>query len=214
MKLMRIFFKNFITLGLVGLFLFSNLVLFYNIEVEPEIEMKVVAAPHKKSVLQIEEYILVEIESGKAEENIEIVEEKVNDEISTTARTTEETTTEEVIETTTQNNDEEYYIIHSKCTAYCSCVKCCGDYANSRPLDENGNPIIYTASGRRAVPQYSIAMSKSYAFGTMVEIPGIGMCEVMDRGGAVQGNVIDIYFGSHEEALEWGCRWLDVKVYY
>ena len=205
---MRIFFKNLITIGLVGLFLFSNLVLFYNIGVEPEIKMKPAAAPSRKPALMIEEYVLVKIETEEATEIIEL--EEKEEESTTQARTTQETTTE----ITTQEDNGEYYIINAKCTAYCSCERCCGDYANSRPLDENGKPIIYTASGRRAVPQYSIAMSKSYAFGTMVEIPGIGMCEVMDRGGAVQGNVIDIYFGSHEEALEWGCRWLDVKIYY
>ena len=203
MKLMRIFFKNFIILGLIGLFLFSNLVLFYNIGKEPEIEIKPIV-PHKEVALQIEEYVLVKIESEEAEEIIEL--EEAKDDISTQTRTQQEITK--------QDENGEYYIINAKCTAYCSCEKCCGDYANSRPLDENGNPIIYTACGKKAAPQYSIAMSKSYAFGTKVDIPGIGTCEVMDRGGAVNGNVIDIYFGSHEEALEWGCRWLDVKVYY
>ena len=37
--------------------------------------------------------------------------------------------------------------------------------------------------------------------------------EVLDRGGAIQGDRLDVFFGSHQEALEWGVRYLDVKVH-
>ena len=33
---------------------------------------------------------------------------------------------------------------------------------------------------------------------------------VEDRGGAIQGNRIDIYFNTHEEALQWGVKYLEV----
>ena len=36
--------------------------------------------------------------------------------------------------------------------------------------------------------------------------------EVLDRGGAIQGNKLDVFFASHEEALEWGVQYLDVKI--
>lgn len=36
-------------------------------------------------------------------------------------------------------------------TAYCSCKKCCASYAENRPVDDDGNEIVYTASGERAV---------------------------------------------------------------
>lgn len=183
---MRIFFKNLITLGLVGLFLFSNLVLFYSVAEPQEIQEA------KEETLVIKEYVLVKVNEDFNDERAEVEIEGEDYEPS--------------IQTP-------HIYIYAKCTAYCACEKCCGDYANSRPLDENGKPIVYTASGKRAVPKYTIAMSSSYAFGTLVNIPGLGTCEVMDRGGAVNGNVIDIYFGSHEDALNWGCKWLEVEIY-
>ena len=106
-----------------------------------------------------------------------------------------------------------YYWLSASCTAYCGCSKCCGSYAANRNYDEEGNQIILTASGRRAIAKYSLAMDKKYKFGTKVYIEGVGICEVMDRGGAVKGNVIDIYFDTHEEALNWGRRSIKVKVY-
>ena len=35
---------------------------------------------------------------------------------------------------------------------------------------------------------------------------------VEDRGGAIQGNRIDVYMNSHAEAIAWGVRYLDVEV--
>ena len=35
---------------------------------------------------------------------------------------------------------------------------------------------------------------------------------VEDRGGAIQGNRIDVYMNSHAEALAWGVRYLPVTV--
>ena len=129
--------------------------------------------------------------------------------------TTKSTTSAPTVQQTKYEEDEngKYYWFNASCTAYCGCGKCCGKYAANRNWDENGQQIILTASGNRAVPKYTIAMSKNLKFGTKVYIEGIGMCEVMDRGGAVKGNVIDIYFGSHEEALNWGRRSIKVKIY-
>lgn len=52
-----------------------------------------------------------------------------------------------------------------------------------------------------------------YAFGTRMYVPGYGWGIVSDRGGAIKGpNRIDLYFGSHDEALHWGRRTLDVEI--
>jgi len=128
----------------------------------------------------------------------------------------QQTTKKSTPQSSIQYEEDEYgkyRWFNASCTAYCGCGKCCGKYAANRNWDENGEQIILTASGNRAVPKYTIAMSKNFKFGTKVYIEGIGMCEVMDRGGAVKGNVIDIYFDSHEEALNWGRRSIKVKIY-
>lgn len=85
-------------------------------------------------------------------------------------------------------------------TAYCPCAQCCGK--------TNG----ITASGTKATAGRTVAMSSSYSFGTKVEIQGLGTYVVEDRGGAIQSNRIDIYFDTHQEALNFGRRTVYLKV--
>lgn len=86
-----------------------------------------------------------------------------------------------------------------KVTAYCACMQCCGK--------TNG----ITASGTHATANRTIATPSTFAFGTKVLINGVTYT-VEDRGGAIQGNRIDIYMNSHSEALAWGVRYLYVEV--
>lgn len=86
-----------------------------------------------------------------------------------------------------------------KVTAYCSCIQCCGK--------TNG----ITASGTQATANHTIAAPSTFAFGTQVVINGVTYT-VEDRGGAIQGNRIDVYMNSHAEALQWGVRYLNVEV--
>lgn len=99
-----------------------------------------------------------------------------------------------------------------KITAYCSCRKCCGVWAKNRPLDENGKEIVYTASGERAEAGKTIAVDTSVIpFGTEVKIGGT-VYTAQDTGSAVKGNVIDIYFDSHKDAVKHGAKYLEVEV--
>ena len=86
-----------------------------------------------------------------------------------------------------------------KITAYCPCAKCCGK-ATGR-----------TASGTRATAGRTVAASGKFSFGTQLNIGG-HVYTVEDRGGAINGNKIDIYVNSHAEALRWGVRYLPVNV--
>jgi len=86
-----------------------------------------------------------------------------------------------------------------KVTAYCSCSKCCGKQTG------------ITASGTRATAGRTIAASGQYSFGTKLLING-NVYTVEDRGGAIQGNKIDIYMNTHAEALAWGVKYLPVQV--
>lgn len=86
-----------------------------------------------------------------------------------------------------------------KITAYCSCVKCCGKQTG------------ITASGTKATAGRTIAASGQFSFGTKLIINGKEYV-VEDRGGAIQGNKIDIYMDTHAEALAWGVKYLPVQV--
>ena len=96
-----------------------------------------------------------------------------------------------------------------KLTAYCPCEKCCGQWALNRPSDENGL-IVITASGERAKQGITVAADTDLLkFGTSLKI-----CEnnysVQDRGSAIKKKHLDIYFDSHEEALEFGVQYKTV----
>ena len=86
-----------------------------------------------------------------------------------------------------------------KITAYCPCSKCCGKTSGR------------TASGTTATAGRTVAASSKFAFGTKLNIGG-HVYTVEDRGGAINGNKIDIFVNSHAEALQWGVRYLNVSV--
>lgn len=85
-------------------------------------------------------------------------------------------------------------------TAYCPCAKCCGQFADG-----------VTASGAKAVGQIVAADTRFFPFGTRMHIPGYGTATVEDRGGAIKGERLDVLFATHQEALEWGVKYLDVS---
>ncbi|MBE6695855.1 MAG: hypothetical protein E7587_05315 [Ruminococcaceae bacterium] len=94
-------------------------------------------------------------------------------------------------------------------TAYCPCVKCCGKWALNRPSDENGL-IVITASGERAKQGVTVAAdSDLLSFGTSLQIEGNNY-SVQDRGSAIKKKHLDVYFESHEEALEFGVQYKTV----
>lgn len=93
-------------------------------------------------------------------------------------------------------------------TAYCCCKKCCGK-------DKTHPAYKITASGYKIKQgDCLVAAPKSYGFHTRLIIPGYNNgqpVEVLDRGGAIKGNRLDVYFDTHEEALIWGVRYLIVQ---
>jgi len=101
----------------------------------------------------------------------------------------------------------EWQTIRMRITAYCPCQKCCGEYADG-----------ITACGHKIRPGDAfVAADKQYSFGTEMLIPGYTNgqpVKVLDRGGAIRGDRLDVFFHSHEEALRWGVKHLDVKVHW
>jgi len=95
--------------------------------------------------------------------------------------------------------------VQMRVTAYCPCPKCCGEYSDGK-----------TACGHKIRPGDAFAAAdRKYPFGTEMVIAGYQNAQpvkVLDRGGAIRGNRLDVFFHSHEDALEWGVKHLDVKV--
>lgn len=97
-----------------------------------------------------------------------------------------------------------------KLTAYCSCKICCNEYALNRPIDEDGNEIVYGAIGERLIEGYSIAVDPDIIpYGAEIIING-HTYKAQDCGGAIKGNRIDVYFENHEDALEFGVQYANV----
>ena len=94
-----------------------------------------------------------------------------------------------------------------KITAYCPCEKCCG-----KSEDDPWHGI--TATGTKATEGRTIAVDpKVIGYGSVVYFEGadgFGGYVAEDCGGAIKGKDIDLYFDTHEEALGWGVRELEV----
>ena len=92
-------------------------------------------------------------------------------------------------------------------SAYCACSKCCGKQTG------------ITSSGAKATTWYTLAAGKGYPIGTIIYIPYFkdkpngGWFIVQDRGGAISNSKLDVYMGTHSQALQFGRRSLECYVY-
>ncbi len=80
-----------------------------------------------------------------------------------------------------------------------------------------GNASAYSHTGGRTAsgvwPRRGLIATDTdvIPFGTKMYIPGYGMAEAADRGSAIIGNKIDLFFETYDEACDWGRR--NVEVY-
>ena len=100
---------------------------------------------------------------------------------------------------------DEWRTVRMRVTAYCPCPKCCGESSDGvtacRYKIQQGDTFV--------------AADRKYPFGTELIVAGYNNdspVKVLDRGGAIYGNRLDVYFDSHQQALEWGVRYIDVKI--
>ncbi len=106
-------------------------------------------------------------------------------------------------------------------TGYCSCGKCCGwrrtwygkPVYSSGPKKGQRKAVGATASGKRASRGTIAADTAVYPFNTVMLVPGYGYGIVEDRGGAIKGDHVDLFFPAHRMALEWGRRTKRVKIW-
>ncbi|MCI8481682.1 MAG: hypothetical protein HFJ27_00940 [Clostridia bacterium] len=92
-------------------------------------------------------------------------------------------------------------------SAYCSCTKCCGKSGGM------------TSAGVKASSWYTLASGSVYPIGTIIYIPYFkdkpneGWFIVQDRGGAISSNKLDVYMGTHSQAIQFGRKNLECYVY-
>lgn len=104
-----------------------------------------------------------------------------------------------------QEPHTQWQVIRMRVTGYCGCSKCCGKFSDGVTADNH----------RICSGDTFVAADKFYAFGTQMIIPGYSndrTVEVKDRGKAIKGNRLDVFFHSHAEAQKWGVKYLDVLV--
>lgn len=111
----------------------------------------------------------------------------------TTAETEVRTTTTTQAETENIDGYTTTYLGEFKLTAYF-----CDTWSSG-----------YTASGTVPQANHTIAASKEYPFGTKFLINGV-VYTVEDRGGAIQGNILDVYFNTYDECINFGVQYADV----
>ena len=93
-----------------------------------------------------------------------------------------------------------------KTTAYCTCVKCCGIWSQAHPSRSGTGYIQKTASGTIPTAGRTVSVDPSIIpLGSVLTIDGQEYV-AEDTGSAIKDNVIDIYFDSHEDALQYGVQ--------
>ncbi len=113
-------------------------------------------------------------------------------------------------------------VVLMEVTAYCPCGICCGWERNWRfqpvynygPNKGHRKIVGQTASGTQARPGTIAADTSLYPFGTIMYVPGYGYGQVEDRGGAIRGQRLDLFYRTHQQALEWGRQHKQVKVWF
>lgn len=109
------------------------------------------------------------------------------------------------VKTATNKKSNEYDWMYFTLTAYTN-------HENSTGKSKGDPDYGITASGTKTEEGITVAADwRVLPKGTRVYIDGVGERTVQDKGGAIKGQKIDVYFESEKEALEFG-RKKHVKV--
>lgn len=84
--------------------------------------------------------------------------------------------------------------------------------AYTAAADECGKSNGVTASGKKVTEGRTLACPKGFAFGTKIQIDGMGMYVCEDRGGAINGNHFDVYMQTKKQAFAFGRKNLIARV--
>lgn len=83
----------------------------------------------------------------------------------------------------------------------------------SGPSKGKRKKVGQTASGTMAKPGTLAADTSLYPFGTVMHIPGYGYGVVEDRGSAIKGQKLDLFYENKKDAYKWGRRTVRVRVW-
>lgn len=103
-----------------------------------------------------------------------------------------------------ESEPQTQYFGRCRITVYCGCSKCCGKWAENRPLDAQGTPIVIGANGE--VLTSGVSVASSLPFGTRLMLSGMpDTYVVQDRPAKhilqkYDNYIIDVYFTNHDQA--------------
>jgi 3D (Asp-Asp-Asp) domain-containing protein len=109
------------------------------------------------------------------------------------------------LNTAIEGSLSQWRTVRMRVTAYCPCPLCCGSLASGR----TANSYVIRRGDR------FVAAPKKYPFGTEIVVPKYNRdkpIKVLDRGGTIKSNRLDVFSPSHTQAAKWGVKYLDVKV--
>ena len=115
-----------------------------------------------------------------------------------------------VLETADGELIEYSEVMQLEATAYCPCYSCCGKYPGNKWYN-------ITATGTKGRVGVIAVDPRVIPLGTKVYIEGLngaknyGYAVAEDTGGAIKGQIIDLYLNTHKETINWGRQ--QVKVY-
>jgi len=88
------------------------------------------------------------------------------------------------------------------------------DHRSCAPYDDNvtaSGYSVWTNGMRMAAADTSVL-----PFGTLITVPGYddgAVIPVLDRGGRIKGDRLDVLYATHDRALRWGVRELEVTIW-
>jgi 3D (Asp-Asp-Asp) domain-containing protein len=104
--------------------------------------------------------------------------------------------------TSTVENSAEYKTIKVKATAYTgSCKGCSGITATGINLKKNPSLKVISVD------------PKVIPLGSKVYVDGYGYAVAGDKGSAIKGNKIDVFIPNHNNAVNWGVKTVNVRIY-
>lgn len=99
-------------------------------------------------------------------------------------------------------------VLRMRVTAYSPDEQSCGIYADG--ITASGYSV-FTNGGKLVAADTSLL-----PFGSLVSVPGYDGGEpvpVLDRGGAIKGQRLDVLYPTHNRAMQWGVQHLDVTIW-